>query len=79
MEHESDAGREPGTQPVEIKKDPQLSTTPEDFDKQFELLTKIQERPSAAHDAIVEILRWGRICDPPTATARMPGRVTPYG
>ena len=44
------------TQPFEIKKDPRLSTTPEDFDKQFELLTRIQERLSAAHDAIAEII-----------------------
>ena len=44
------------TQPFEIRKDPRMSTTPEDFAKQFALLMQIQERLSATHDAIAEIM-----------------------
>jgi len=44
------------TQPFEIKKDPRTSTTAEDFDKQFALLTRIHERLTAAHDAIADVI-----------------------
>ncbi len=38
-----------------VKADPRLSTTQEDFQKQFDLLSKIREKLSAAHDAILEV------------------------
>ncbi len=50
------AGGETLTQPFEIRKDPRTSTTPEDFDKQFALLTQIHERLTATHDAIADIM-----------------------
>jgi hypothetical protein len=50
------AGGTSQTQSFEIKKDPRTSTTAEDFDKQFSLLTQIQDRVSATHDAIAEII-----------------------
>jgi len=50
------AGGTPQTQSFEIRKDPRTSTTPEDFDKQFALLMQIQEKVSATHDAIAEII-----------------------
>ena len=43
------------TQSFEIKKDPRLDTTPEDFAKQFELLIKIRDKFSETTDAIMEI------------------------
>ncbi len=43
------------TQSFDIKKDPRLSTTPDEFDKQFKLLTEIQDRLAATHEAIAEI------------------------
>lgn len=43
------------TQPFEIKKDPRISTTQEDFQKQFDLLIKIRDKVSAAHDAVNQI------------------------
>jgi len=44
------------TQPFEIKKDPRTSTTAEEFEKQYALLTQIHERLTATHDAITEII-----------------------
>jgi hypothetical protein len=43
------------TQSFEVKKDPRLDTTPEDFAKQFELLTKIRDKVNEMHDAILKI------------------------
>lgn len=40
------------TQPFEIKKDPRLATTQEDYQAQFDLLIKIRDKVSAAHDAV---------------------------
>jgi photosystem II stability/assembly factor-like uncharacterized protein len=44
------------TQTFEIRKDPRMSTTPEDFERQFALLTRIHDRLTAAHDAIADIM-----------------------
>jgi hypothetical protein len=44
------------TQTFEIRKDPRTSTTPEDFERQFALLTRIHDRLTAAHDAIADIM-----------------------
>jgi hypothetical protein len=44
------------TQPFEVKKDPRTSTTVEDFEKQFALLTQIHARLTQTHDAIADIM-----------------------
>ena len=51
------AGGTSSTEPLEIKKDPRLSTTEEDYQKQFELLTNLRDRLTATHDAVRDILR----------------------
>ena len=43
------------TQEFEIKKDPRLKTTPEDFQAQFDLLIKIRDRITDAHKAVLKI------------------------
>ncbi len=43
------------TQPFEIHKDPRVSATQQDFDAQFALLRKIQDKLSEAHTAINQI------------------------
>ncbi len=43
------------TQSFEIKKDPRLATSPEDFAKQFDLLIKIRDKVTETHDAITQI------------------------
>lgn len=43
------------TQTVEIKKDPRLQTTQEEFDKQFALLTKIRDKLTETHNAVSQI------------------------
>lgn len=43
------------TQSFELKKDPRLSTTPEEFKEQFDLLLKIRDQLSAAHEGINNI------------------------
>jgi len=43
------------TQSFEIKKDPRLDTTPQDFAKQLELLTRIRDKVTETHQAITEI------------------------
>jgi photosystem II stability/assembly factor-like uncharacterized protein len=48
-------GGESLTQPFEIKKDPRLAATDQDYQKQFDLLIAIRDRVSAAHDAVNEI------------------------
>jgi len=50
------AGGKTMTQTFEIKKDPRTSTTPEEFEKQFNLLMQIHDRLTAAHNAIAEII-----------------------
>jgi photosystem II stability/assembly factor-like uncharacterized protein len=50
------AGGKTLTQPFEIKKDPRLQTTAQDFEKQFQLLMQIHERVTAAHEAIADII-----------------------
>jgi photosystem II stability/assembly factor-like uncharacterized protein len=40
------------TRPFELRKDPRLATTDEDFARQLALLTQIRDRLTAAHDAI---------------------------
>jgi photosystem II stability/assembly factor-like uncharacterized protein len=39
----------------ELKKDPRIATTQEDFQKQFDLLMKIRDKLSEVHKAIIEI------------------------
>ena len=43
------------TQSFQIKKDPRLPTTQEEYRKQFDLLIAVRDKVSAAHDAINEI------------------------
>ncbi len=43
------------TQPLEIVRDPRLKVTQEDLQKQFDLLIKIRERVTQAHDTINQI------------------------
>ena len=40
----------------EIKKDPRIDATPEDFQKQFDMLIQIRDRVSAAHEGVNQIL-----------------------
>ncbi len=49
------AGGRSQTQEFEIRKDPRLSTTIDDYQKQFDLLIAIRDKLSAADDAINEI------------------------
>jgi photosystem II stability/assembly factor-like uncharacterized protein len=43
------------TQTFEIKKDPRLRTTPEEFGKQFALLSKIRDKLTETHQAIAQM------------------------
>jgi photosystem II stability/assembly factor-like uncharacterized protein len=43
------------TEPLELRPDPRLSTTAADYQKQFDLQTKIRDKVSEAHDAIARI------------------------
>lgn len=43
------------TQPFEIKKDPRLSTSPDDYQKQFALLMKIRDKLTETHNSIAEL------------------------
>ncbi len=43
------------TESFELKKDPRIATTPEDFKKQFDLLIKIRDKLTEVHKAISEI------------------------
>ncbi len=48
-------GKAVGTENFAIKADPRITTTAEEFQKQFDLQTKINEKVSATHQAILEI------------------------
>ena len=43
------------TQTFEIRKDPRLQTTQEDFNKQFELLSKIRDKLTETHNAVSQV------------------------
>lgn len=43
------------TQPFEIRKDPRVRTTPEEFKDQFDFLIKIRDKVSEAHRAVLTI------------------------
>jgi uncharacterized protein (DUF2164 family) len=43
------------TENFEVKKDPRIETTPADLVKQFELLTRIRDKLSETHEAIIQI------------------------
>ena len=43
------------TQPFEIHKDPRIKTTPQEFKEQFDLLIKIRDKVSEAHEAVNRI------------------------
>jgi photosystem II stability/assembly factor-like uncharacterized protein len=43
------------TRPFELRKDPRIATTDEDFAKQLALLTEIRDRLTATHDAIARL------------------------
>ena len=45
------------TETFEIKKDPRLTTTDEDYRKQFDLLIKIRDQVTASHEAVNTILK----------------------
>jgi hypothetical protein len=49
------AGGQTFTQPLEVRKDPRLSTTDADFIKQYDLRRKIRDKLTEAHDAIVRL------------------------
>ena len=48
-------GKPISTESFAIKADPRLGTTTEDFAKQFDLMTKINDKTSETHNAILEI------------------------
>jgi len=48
-------GKSVGTESFALKGDPRLAITQEDFQKQFDLMTKINTKLTATHDAILEI------------------------
>jgi hypothetical protein len=58
------------TEPLEIRKDPRLETTPADFVKQFDLLLKIRDKLTETHDAIIRIRDIRKQVDDLTARAR---------
>ena len=43
------------TQPFEIRKDPRVGTTPEEFERQFALLIKIRDKLTETHQAIARL------------------------
>jgi photosystem II stability/assembly factor-like uncharacterized protein len=43
------------TQPLEVRKDPRLASSDDEFRKQYELLTRIRDKVSETHDAITRI------------------------
>ena len=43
------------TQPFEILRDPRIQTTPEEFARQFTLLSKIRDKLTETHNAITQI------------------------
>jgi photosystem II stability/assembly factor-like uncharacterized protein len=43
------------TQPFEIMRDPRISTTPEEFARQFALLSKIRDKLTEMHNAITQL------------------------
>jgi photosystem II stability/assembly factor-like uncharacterized protein len=43
------------TQPLEVRKDPRLATTDDDYRKQYDLLVKIRDKVTETHDAISRI------------------------
>jgi photosystem II stability/assembly factor-like uncharacterized protein len=49
------AGGKSSTQRFEVRKDPRLSVTPAELQKQFDLLLQIRDTLGAAHDAILRI------------------------
>jgi photosystem II stability/assembly factor-like uncharacterized protein len=49
-------GEKVSTRPFEIRKDPRIATTTEDFEKQLELLLRIRDRLSETHQAIATAL-----------------------
>jgi photosystem II stability/assembly factor-like uncharacterized protein len=49
-------GSESHVKSFEIKKDPRISASQEEFQEQFDFLIKIRDRLSAAHDAVNQIL-----------------------
>ncbi|HEX8734302.1 MAG TPA: hypothetical protein VF721_03195 [Pyrinomonadaceae bacterium] len=48
-------GKVIGSENFAVKSDPRLSTTAEDFQKQFDLMSKINQKLTATHEAILEI------------------------
>jgi photosystem II stability/assembly factor-like uncharacterized protein len=48
-------GKAVSTESFMVKSDPRLSTTQEDFQKQFDLMSKIHQKLSQTHEAILEI------------------------
>jgi hypothetical protein len=48
-------GKAIGTESFAVKADPRLTATQDDFQKQFDLMTKVTGKLTATHDAIVEI------------------------
>jgi hypothetical protein len=49
------AGGRTLTQPLEVRKDPRLATSDEDYRKQYDLLVKIRDKVTETHDAISRI------------------------
>jgi hypothetical protein len=48
-------GKAVGTESFIVKADPRLATTPEEFQKQFDFLSKTSDKLSQTHEAILEI------------------------
>jgi hypothetical protein len=65
-------GKEVSTQSFALKADPRISTTPEDFAKQYDLMSKINGKLSETHNAILEIRDVKKQLEDLTARMRAP-------
>ncbi len=63
-----------GTETFQLKADPRLKTTQEDFQKQFDLMSKIRDKVSATHEAILEIRDIRKQLEDLTARLRDPSQ-----
>lgn len=65
-------GKEISTQSFALKADPRIATTPEDFAKQFDLMSKINAKLTETHNAILEIRDVKKQFEDLTAKLRAP-------
>jgi hypothetical protein len=63
-------GSETATRALEIRKDPRIPTTADDFQEQLDLLLRIRDRLSEAHDAVARVTSLKAQVESLLATAR---------